>query len=92
VSFASDQATPADVRSGMNLIGQSSSWNDSNFALALVTGMLIGAGFALLCAPQSGAELRENLGRRFRFDRNEQFRSKVEAEGGFPGPVKHAGP
>jgi gas vesicle protein len=76
----------------MNLIGQSSSWNDSNVALALVAGMLIGAGFALVCAPQSGAELRADLGRRFGFDRNERFRKKVDAEGGFPGPVKHAGP
>jgi gas vesicle protein len=76
----------------MNLTGQSSSWNDSTVALALATGMLLGAGFALLCAPRSGEELREDLGRRFRFDRNERFRKKVEAEGGFPGPVKHAGP
>ena len=76
----------------MNFFGQNSTSNDSSVALALATGMLIGAGFALLFAPRKGAELREEIGRRFNFDRNELFRKKVEAEGGFPGPVKHAGP
>jgi len=65
---------------------------DHTTAYALAAGALLGAGVALLLAPRTGAELRAEIARRFNFDRNEQFRKKVEAEGGFPGPVKHAGP
>jgi len=58
----------------------------------LAAGVLIGAGLAFLSAPMTGAELREEIRRRFSRDRNERFRRKVEEEGGLPGPVKHIAP
>ncbi len=76
----------------MNLIGGKTPETDSTAAYALAAGVLVGAGIALLFAPRTGAELRAEIARRLSFDRNEQFRKKVEAEGGFEGPVKHAGP
>jgi len=36
------------------------------FAAGLILGALVGAGLALLLAPQSGAETRRELGRRAR--------------------------
>jgi len=36
--------------------------NRAGFAAGIVTGALVGAGVALLLAPRSGAELREDVG------------------------------
>jgi YtxH-like protein len=58
----------------------------------LAAGMTIGAGLALLLAPKTGREMRKDLARRFRFDRNDEFAEKVRDEGGLPGPVKHIAP
>ncbi len=68
---------------------------ESLFTLA--TGVLLGAGIALLLAPKTGAEMRRDLARRFNFDknevdRNEQFAEKVREHGGLPGPIKHLAP
>ena len=63
---------------------------ESLFTLA--TGVLLGAGIALLLAPKSGAEMRRDLRRRFNFDKNEQFGEKVREHGGLPGPIKHIAP
>jgi gas vesicle protein len=35
---------------------------DAGFAVGIITGVLVGAGMALLLAPKSGAALREDLG------------------------------
>jgi YtxH-like protein len=60
--------------------------------LSLATGMLLGAGIALLLAPKTGAEMRKDLARRFNFDKNEEFAEKVREHGGLPGPIKHIAP
>jgi len=76
----------------MNLFTERNPGTDLTAAYALAAGVLLGAGVALLIAPRSGAELRAELARYLNFDRNEQFRKKVEEEGGLPGPVKHIAP
>jgi hypothetical protein len=58
----------------------------------LAVGMAVGAGIALLLAPKTGAQMRKDLARRLRFDRNDEFAEKVQEEGGLPGPVKHIAP
>jgi len=75
------------------LPGQRRDSSDMVASVALLgIGMLVGAGIALLLAPKSGGELRADLGRRLRPDRNEEFRDELEEHGGLPGPVKHVPP
>ena len=62
------------------------------YAGILAAGVMLGAGIALLVAPKTGAELRADLSRRLRWDRNQRFAEKVREEGGLPGPVKHIAP
>ena len=42
-----------------------------NFLAGLALGALVGAGFALLFAPERGSDIRRKLGRRFRHMRDE---------------------
>jgi hypothetical protein len=55
-------------------------------------GMLVGAGIALLLAPQTGEELRADLNRRLRTDRQQEFREELDEQGGLPGPAKYVPP
>jgi hypothetical protein len=43
-------------------------------------GLLVGAGAALLLAPKSGQDLREDLGERFRKGRNDETDSTESSE------------
>jgi gas vesicle protein len=66
--------------------------SSTRMLLALSTGVLLGAGIALLLAPRTGAELRRDLARRLNFDRTEEFAEKVREHGGLPGSIKHLAP
>jgi gas vesicle protein len=66
--------------------------SSTGMLFALATGVLLGAGIALLLAPRTGAELRKDLARRLRSDRNEEFAEKVREHEGLPGSIKHIAP
>ena len=76
----------------LGLPPRSSAGDPMTYAGILAAGVLLGAGIALLVAPKTGAELRADLSRRLRWDRNQRFGEKVREEGGLPGPVKHIAP
>ena len=76
----------------MSFFAERQSSYDATAVYALAAGIILGAGIALLLASRKGSEIRSDLARRLRFDRNEQFRDQVYAEGGLPGPQKHIAP
>ena len=76
----------------LGLLPRSSASNPMTYGGILAAGVMLGAGIALLVAPKTGAELRADLSRRLRWDRNQRFAEKVREEGGLPGPVKHIAP
>lgn len=72
-AFRSNNSSPFESRRWRNLArnlspGNNSSWDRSynnNFSLtAFGTGLLVGVGVALLLAPKSGRELRDDITRR----------------------------
>lgn len=61
--------------------------------MAVAGGALLGAGLTLMLAPELRQQARNQLGRVIRgLDPNARFARKAQAEGGFPGPIKHMGP
>lgn len=54
---------------------------------------MLGAGIALMLDPELREQAWTRLGRVVRsLDPNALFARKAQAEGGFPGPIKHMGP
>lgn len=59
LNYALEQARQVVQEQGMSYSERD---NAAGFAAGLVTGAIVGAGVALILAPRSGAELREDVG------------------------------
>ena len=70
-----------DVLSALGLASKATTTERILSTLGLFgAGVLIGAGAALLLAPKSGADLREDLGQRFRKIRSERMNGEDESD------------